>query len=75
MFAIPAFFTIDKLGRRGLLLATFPFMACFQLAVGLAHLTDYDVQKVLVPVFVYLFAVIYSVGEGPVPFVGFGARV
>lgn len=38
LFAIPAVFTIDTFGRRSLLLSTFPFMALFLLATGLAFL-------------------------------------
>lgn len=34
-FALPAFYTIDTFGRRNLLLTTFPFMALFQLLIGL----------------------------------------
>lgn len=67
VFALPAVFTIDTFGRRNLLLSTFPFMAIFQafIAISLAA----DGAKPLLLVGMYLFAVAYSPGEGPVPFV------
>ncbi|KAL8691650.1 MAG: hypothetical protein Q9218_003171 [Villophora microphyllina] len=68
VFAIPAFYTIDTLGRRNLLLCTFPFMAIFQLLTGLGFLLDGKAQLAMVMVGMYLFSVAYSPGEGPVPF-------
>lgn len=68
--ALPAFYTIDTFGRRSLLLWTFPFMALFQLATGLSSLKSNGRQNLRVLVFMYLFNVAYSPGEGPVPFVG-----
>ena len=66
-FAIPAFFTIDRFGRRNLLLVTFPFLALFQLLSAIA----FEVRNThLVIAGLYLFALAYSPGEGPVPFVG-----
>lgn len=64
--AIPAFFIIDTVGRRTLLLTTFPFLALFNTltAVGLAVKQYY-----LAVVAMYLFDIFYSPGEGPVPFV------
>ncbi|ORY23921.1 and other transporter-domain-containing protein [Naematelia encephala] len=69
-FAIPAVFTIDTFGRRNLLLSTFPLMAVFLLATGLTFLMDVgnSARVPLIAVFIYLFAIAYSVGEGPVPF-------
>lgn len=64
--AIPAFFTIDRFGRRKLLLATFPFLALFQLFNAIASKTD---NTRLIIAGLYLFALAYSPGEGPVPFV------
>ena len=65
-FAIPAFFTIDRFGRRNLLLVTFPFLALFQLFSAIA----FEVRNTgLVIAGLYLFALAYSPGEGPVPFV------
>ncbi|KAK8861192.1 hypothetical protein IAR55_002011 [Kwoniella newhampshirensis] len=70
VFAIPAVFTIDTFGRRNLLLATFPNMAWTLLVTGLCFLipSDNAARIPLIAVFVYLFAIFYSVGEGPVPF-------
>jgi len=71
LFAIPAFFTIDRLGRRALLLITFPLMAIFLLMAGLGFLIPEGDQSARVGVIltgVYLFACVYSAGEGPVPF-------
>lgn len=67
--ALPAFYTIDTFGRRNLLLWTFPFMALFQLATGLSSLNSNGSQNYRVLVFMYLFNVAYSPGEGAVPFV------
>ncbi|MCJ1295853.1 hypothetical protein MMC34_007417 [Xylographa carneopallida] len=69
LFAWPAVRYIDPYGRRSLLLLTFPFMAitlliaacCFLVAAPAAHLG-------LTTTFIFLFAAIYSPGEGPVPF-------
>ena len=66
-FAVPAFFTIDRFGRRNLLLATFPFLALFQLLSAIAFKVH---STRLIIAGLYLFAVAYSPGEGPVPFVG-----
>lgn len=72
LFALPAFYTIDVFGRRGLLLSTFPFMAIFHAVIAVAFLTtdaSSDAQKTVVLIGMYLFAIAYSPGEGPVPFV------
>jgi len=69
LFAIPAFYTIDTFGRRSLLLSTFPNMAWTLLTAGLCTLiTNQQVRLALVALFIYIFAMFYSVGEGPVPF-------
>ena len=68
-FAIPAIFLIDKLGRRPLLLFTLPFMAIFQLLIGISFKFNGEALKICVPFFAYLFDVFYSLGTGPVPFV------
>ncbi|MCJ1427554.1 Solute carrier 2 (Facilitated glucose transporter) member 8 [Sticta canariensis] len=70
VFALPAFYTIDTLGRRSLLLMTFPFLALCHLiiAVGLLAL-DPSSQWKMVIAGMYLFGLFYSPGEGPVPFV------
>ena len=70
LFAFPAVWTIDTFGRRSLLLFTFPQMAWTLLAAGLCNFIPgkKGAHLALVAVFVYLFAVFYSPGEGPVPF-------
>ncbi|KIW50622.1 hypothetical protein PV05_09413 [Exophiala xenobiotica] len=68
---IPALFLIDTKGRRTLTLATFPFMSIFLLAGGLSLLnTSVSRGSQIGPVvlFVYLFTITYSLGEGPVAF-------
>jgi len=70
LFAFPAIWTIDTFGRRALLLFTFPNMAWSLLAAGLCALIDpnYKIHLAMVAIFIYLFAMFYSPGEGPVPF-------
>ena len=58
-------------GRRILLLATFPQMAWTLLAAGFCFLIDPGVGKArigTIAFFVFLFAAFYSPGEGPVPY-------
>ena len=58
--------TIDTFGRRSLLLFTFPQMMWTLLAAGLCTLMSAGpVRTGLVALFVYLFAMFYSTGEGP----------
>ncbi|XXG97901.1 hypothetical protein Hte_004217 [Hypoxylon texense] len=70
IFAWPAIWTIDTFGRRSLLLFTFPNMAWSLLAAGLCTLIpkSSQIHLGLVALFIYVFAVFYSPGEGPVPF-------
>jgi len=71
VFTIPTLFMIDTVGRRRLCLITFPLMCLFLLAAGLSLLkTDGSPAARLGPVvlFVYLFTIMYSLGEGPVAF-------
>jgi sugar porter (SP) family MFS transporter len=68
---IPTLFLIDTKGRRKLCMITFPFMCIFLLAGGLSLLNpSEDRAAKLGPVvlFVYLFTIAYSLGEGPVAF-------
>ncbi|SPO07566.1 probable transporter (major facilitator superfamily) [Cephalotrichum gorgonifer] len=68
---IPTLFMIDTKGRRTLTLATFPFMCIFLLAGGLSLLNDTENRAAKIgPVvlFIYLFTIAYSLGEGPVAF-------
>jgi len=72
LFAIPAIYTIDTFGRRNLLLVTFPLMSIFLLMTGFAFwipLATHRAARVgVVSIGIYLFAMVYSPGEGPVPF-------
>jgi len=68
---IPTVFLIDTKGRRTLCLITFPLMCIFLLAAGLSLLeTEGSKGARLGPLvlFVYLFTIMYSLGEGPVAF-------
>ncbi|KAL8749952.1 MAG: hypothetical protein Q9184_006606, partial [Pyrenodesmia sp. 2 TL-2023] len=69
-FAWPAVRSIDHFGRRALLLFTFPHMAWTLLASGFCFYipTDSPAHLGLITLFIYLFAAVYSPGEGPVPF-------
>ncbi|KAH8918921.1 hypothetical protein BT69DRAFT_1322488 [Atractiella rhizophila] len=71
LFAFPAVWTIDTFGRRNLLLFTFPLMSIFLLLTGLGFLIPESSRNARVGVValgIYLFATVYSPGEGPVPF-------
>ncbi|EXJ92376.1 hypothetical protein A1O3_00926 [Capronia epimyces CBS 606.96] len=69
VFAIPAIFTIDRWGRRNLLLFTFPFLALFLLWTGFSFwFKNAKAEVGMVTTGMYLFEVFYSPGEGPVPF-------
>lgn len=70
LFAFPALWTIDTFGRRALLLFTFPNMAWTLLTAGLCALISQRLTAhlALVAMFIYIFAMFYSPGEGPVPF-------
>lgn len=70
VFGLPAIWTIDTFGRRSLLLFTFPHMAWTLLAAGLCTMIPGTggLHLGLVAFFIYLFAALYSPGEGPVPF-------
>ncbi|TKA80047.1 hypothetical protein B0A55_01757 [Friedmanniomyces simplex] len=77
IFTIPTLFLIDTKGRRTLTLITFPLMCIFLLAAGLSLLKTTGSQGAQIgPVvlyfssvrFVYLFTIMYSLGEGPVAF-------
>ncbi|KAG2115563.1 hypothetical protein BD769DRAFT_1487455 [Suillus cothurnatus] len=69
LFALPAVFTIDTFGRRNLLLFTFPCMAICLLITGFSFWSTSETGRVAgVSIGIYLFAIFYSPGEGPVPF-------
>jgi len=62
----PAFFLIDSRGRRFLLLMMYPFMTLTILAGGLSFQhPDHSVRAALLLVFIFLFVLAYSVGQGP----------
>lgn len=67
--AIPAVFTIDRFGRRDLLLFTFPLMSICLFWTGLSfQAEDTNVRLGLIATSLYAFMIIYSPGLGPVPF-------
>ena len=70
LFALPAVKTIDTFGRRNLLLTTFPLMSLFLLLTGFAFWIpeDGNARIGVVTLGIYLFGMVYSPGEGPVPF-------
>jgi len=67
--ALPAVYTIDRKGRRWLLLLCFPLMALCLFFIGLAFLIkDPTTHIACIALGIYLFGIVYSPGEGPVPF-------
>ncbi|PVH97140.1 putative sugar transporter [Periconia macrospinosa] len=71
VFTIPTLFLIDTKGRRTLCLITFPLMCLFLLAGGLSLLntTGTKAEQIgPVVLFIYLFTIMYCLGEGPVAF-------
>jgi sugar porter (SP) family MFS transporter len=69
LFAIPAIYTIDTFGRRNLLLTTFPLMSLCLLFTGFSFWIPNDTARIgCVALGIYLFGIVYSPGEGPVPF-------
>jgi hypothetical protein len=69
VFALPAIYTIDTFGRRNLLLTTFPLMSIFLLFTGFSFwITAETARLACVATGIYLFMIVYSPGEGPVPF-------
>jgi MFS family permease len=70
LFAIPAWFTIDNFGRRNLLLTTFPLMALCLFFTGFSFWipSGSTAHIACIALGIYLFGIVYSPGEGPVPF-------
>ena len=67
--AIPALYTIDKFGRRNLLLLTFPWLAlCLFWTAGSFYIEEQTVRIASVCTSLYVFMLFYSPGMGPVPF-------
>ncbi|KAF2659379.1 putative MFS sugar transporter [Lophiostoma macrostomum CBS 122681] len=70
LFAIPAIYTIDTFGRRNLLLTTFPLMSLCLLFTGFSFYIppSSSAHVGCIALGIYLFGIVYSPGEGPVPF-------
>lgn len=69
LFAIPAIYTIDTFGRRNLLLTTFPLMSLCMFFTGFSFwIPDETAKTACIALGIYLFGIVYSPGEGPVPF-------
>lgn len=69
LFAIPAVYTIDTFGRRNLLLTTFPMMALAMFFTGFSFwISVHEARLGCIALGMYLFGIVYSPGEGPVPF-------
>ena len=72
LFAIPAIYTIDTFGRRNLLLTTFPLMSLFLFFTGFSFFIPEETHRTAriacIALGIYLFGIVYSPGEGPVPF-------
>jgi MFS family permease len=67
--ALPAVFTIDRFGRRKLLLVTLPFLSiCLFWAGSNFSVTDQRLKNDLLMASIYIFMFAYSPGLGPVPF-------
>ncbi|AGO13602.1 AaceriAGL277Wp [[Ashbya] aceris (nom. inval.)] len=70
VFAIPAYFMIDRFGRRFLLLSTLPWLGVFLLVTGFAFwIKDTQTSVGVISFGIYVFSAIYSFGMGVVPFV------
>jgi hypothetical protein len=65
-------YTIDTFGRRNLLLTTFPLMSIFLLFTGFSFYIPMETHETArvacVATGIYLYMIVYSPGEGPVPF-------
>lgn len=70
LFAFPAYYLIDRRGRRWLLLVTLPILAITMLAAALSFLIprDSSAHELVIVFWIYAFMVFYSWGLGPVPF-------
>ncbi|PRP84371.1 hypothetical protein PROFUN_08236 [Planoprotostelium fungivorum] len=68
VLSFPAIPLIDRIGRRSLILWTFPFMSLFLFLTALSfNIHDETMRVGLVATNIYLFVIAYSPGEGPVP--------
>ncbi|GAA5844837.1 hypothetical protein JCM11251_007342 [Rhodosporidiobolus azoricus] len=70
VMAAPAVWTIDRYGRRALLLIGFPLMCIFLLLTGFSFFipAGTDARIAVICIGVYLHCCAYSPTEGPVPF-------
>lgn len=71
VFALPAFFTIDRFGRRFLLLITFPLMGLFLLMTGFSFWIPeehHDGRIASICLGIYIYTIFYSFGSGVVTF-------
>lgn len=72
LFAIPAIYTIDTFGRRNLLLTTLPLMSLSLFFTGFSfwipETTHHTARVACIALGIYIFGIVYSPGEGPVPF-------
>ncbi|RJE27227.1 MFS sugar transporter [Aspergillus sclerotialis] len=71
LFAIPAVYTIDTFGRRNLLLTTFPLMSLSMFFTGFSFYipkSNNSARMACIALGMYIFGIVYSPGEGPVPF-------
>lgn len=66
LFAFPAYWLIDRRGRRWLLTTTLPFLFLLMGGAALSYVNGS--HKVALGLFSYLFVAVYSWGLGPVPF-------
>ncbi len=67
IFTFPAYYMIDKRGRRFLLLVTYPGMALSMLAACLSFMipVSSDARTVATPFWLFVFIFFYSWGQGP----------
>ncbi|ERF73758.1 hypothetical protein EPUS_01012 [Endocarpon pusillum Z07020] len=68
---LPAYWLIDRYGRRFLLLITIPGLALSMLAAAFSFNIPEEQQKAhtgVISLFWFIFMAIYSLGMGPVPF-------
>ncbi|PWN32732.1 sugar transporter [Meira miltonrushii] len=69
IMGFPAIWTIDKIGRRGLLLIGFPLMSIFLFWTAFSfYIQDQTARIAMVALGTYLHCCAYSPTEGPVPF-------
>lgn len=67
--ALPAVLTIDKFGRRKLLLVTLPVLSlCLFWTGSNFKIDDLDLRVKLLMASIFIFMFVYSPGLGPVPF-------